>query len=309
MHYLTKLSSITLLSMVLTPSVSAISLYLSVDKQAQDVHLYQEIKKINLNGYGLELSHVVNEQWSISLYGQHSDHEETHTSPPLQIEAQQHAYSASVNYSVSNYLISFSYHQLSFELFTKEQVDVTQAIPLEQFTSFEEIDSKYIELNVGRDIDFENSWLTIDVGLYKVNQQALYGSKLTRDGKNTRLLSQDLIEANSESWLIGTTLSWATLWSWVNVDFVPAAKLNFITVISGDDVYLFNTISGVTRTGESQQTQSAESTPLAGDSALIVGGSLTVLITERLYADINFNRVYANNTTDNSLSLGIGWDF
>ena len=61
--------------------------------------------------------------------------------------------------------------------------------------------------------------------------------------------------------------------------------------------------------GQTRHKQSTESEQLTGDSAFIVGGSLTVLITTKLYADINFNRVYADNTTDNYLSLGIGWDF
>jgi len=148
---------------------NAVSLYLSYDKQAQDIPLYQHNKSIDMSGYGVDISHAFNEQWSVNVFGQQSDADESQSSPSLQIQAEQQAFSGTVNYLFNHYSFSLSYHQLDFNLRSKESVDATDAKRLERFISVEDIQSSSIEVSVSRDIDFENAWLTIDAGIVLAN--------------------------------------------------------------------------------------------------------------------------------------------
>jgi len=288
---------------------NAVSLYLSYDKQAQDIPLYQHNKSIDMSGYGVDISHAFNEQWSVNVFGQQSDADESQSSPSLQIQAEQQAFSGTVNYLFNHYSFSLSYHQLDFNLRSKESVDATDAKRLERFISVEDIQSSSIEVSVSRDIDFENAWLTIDAGISSIEQQAQYGNKLRTKGEDSHILAQELTEQSSDSWLFSSALSLSTLWSWGEIGFVPSARLSFTTVIAGDDVYLFNSVTGSARTGDKQRIKSQEQEPLTGDSAVIAGASLTMLIGENLYADVNINRFYADSTASNYFSVGLGWEF
>lgn len=288
---------------------NAVSLYLSYDKQEQDIPLYQQNKTLDMSGYGVDISHAFNEQWSVNISGQQSDAKESQNPASLKIQAEQQAFSGTVNYLYNEYTISLSYYRLDFELRSKESVDATDAKQLEFFVSVEDIQSTAIEVDVSRDIDFDNYWLSINAGLSSIEQQARYGSKLRTKGEDSQILAQELIEQSSESWLFSSALSLSTLWSWAEVDFVPSARVSFTTVIAGDDVYLFNSVTGSARTGDKQRDKSQVREPLTGDSAVIAGVSLTALIGENLYADININRFFADSTAANYFSVGLGWEF
>jgi len=308
MHFLSVMLLIISFSCIFNKA-NAVSLYLSYDTQEQDIPLYQAYKTLTMSGYGIDISHVFNEQWSASLYGQQSDAKESQSSPSLKVNAEQQAFSGSINYLFHDYSISLNYHQLDFNLRSIELVDVTEAKKLERFVSVEEITSTAIAVDVSRDIDFDNYWLSIDVGVSSIEQQASYGNKLRKKGESSHVISQELTEQSSESWLFSSALSFSTLWSWGVVDFVPSAKMSFTTVMAGDDVYLFNSITGSAKTGDKQRVKSQVQEPLTGDSAIIIGGSLTALFGENLYADINVNRFYADAVAANYFSIGLGWEF
>ena len=290
-------------------TADAATLHVSYDRQEQEIPLYQENKLVTLAGYSLDFSHAINDLWSVSVYGQRLDITAKQTTPLLAINAKQRGYSANVNYQIDAYTLALTYQVSDFTLTNKEQLDLSQLAQREQFNYFEDIRSQAIEVSLSKDIDFEHYWLTWDVGVVNVEQQAKYVGKLVAQRANNHYFFSDITEQNSESWLLSTRLSCATLWTWQALSFVPMLQVSVNRVIAGDDVYLFNSAYGTSRSGSVRRSTDQLQQPLTGDNALSVGASLTTLITANFYIDVNVSRFFAQSTATNLYAVGFGWEF
>ncbi len=303
------LISAILFSVFIATAAKAVSLHVVYDHQEQEVPLYQSNKAVTLSGYSADIAHAFNEQWSISVSGQQSEAKESTTSPILTINAKQQGYSGNVNYFFEPYSISVGYQDIDFELQSIEALDLSNLRQLEKFIYVEDINSQTVELTISRDIDFDSAWLTIDVGIANISQQAQYEGKLVVKGDNNKFVSRDITEQTSGSWVFSTMVSCSTLWAWEELGFVPSAQISLTSVVAGDDVYLFNSVSGSKRSGNRSRSKDQLSEPLTGDSAVTFGGSITALITDSFTIDANISRFYAGSTATNFFSVGLGWQF
>ncbi len=290
-------------------SVVAASIRVIVDSQALEVPLYNSNRSITANGYGVDISHSFNEQWSISLGAQYSDVNASQVSPLISIEAEQKDYHSDIHYFYQHYTFSLAYQNINFELASKEALDISQAQKLDKFTYFEEINSQSIAVNISRDFDFDDFWLTLDMGAAHLSQQASYDGRIVVNGANHQFFSRELTDQSMSSWFASSLLSCSTFWSWSQITFVPSMQLGFTHVLAGDDVYLLNTVSGSTRVSRRTRSQDQVREPLTGNSATTLAAALTVFITDNFSMDVNVNRLYAGSNSANYVSIGFGWEF
>jgi len=300
---------LSLVILLLTARVEAVSLHVSHDNQEQLIPLYHGTKVITLSGYSLDVAHTFKEQWSVGVSGQQSDAKEVQRKPLQALAAEQQAYSAQVSYLFDDYTLTLGYQQLNFELKSRETLDITRLTELEKFIYVEEIDSSAVEVSISKDIDFDASWLTFDAAITSMTQTAHYDGKLVAKEDDYAYTSRDLTEQSSDSWLFSTSLSWSTLWSVGELGIVPSVQVSHSRVIAGDDVYLFNTVTASSRTGKRTRSKAQYKEPLRGDIATTIGGSFMLLITDNFSLDVSINRFYAGASTSDYLSLGLGWDF
>jgi len=289
--------------------VVAASIRVSVDSQEQEVPLYNANQTITMDGYGVDISHSFNEQWSVSLGAQHSEASVLQVSSLFSIEAEQKDYHSDVNYFYQHYTFSLSYQYLNVELASKEVLDVSQAKALDRFTYFEDINSQSMAFHISRDFDFEDYWLTLELGAAYLSQQASYDGRIMVKGANHEFFSRELTDQNSRSWLATSMLSFSTFWSWRDIAIVPSVQLGVSHVVAGDDVYLLNSVSGSTRFSRRKRSEDQVREPLTGDSATTLAAALTVFFTDNFSMDFNVNRLYAAASTADYFSIGFGWEF
>ncbi len=301
----------TFLSVILTGllaclslSVSAVSVNVEYINTEQAVPLPNELSEaIDMQGYGLNISHSFSEQWSASFTTQHIEHQGNTADNNFSRDAQQKSYQANLYYLFDNYTLAIAYSDISFDFSSLGE----NAPRLIYYNYDEDIDSSTFELMLSRDVDFDNFWLSIDGTLSYIDQQAGFTKDtiiIRKGGKETNV--NESTRDTNQSWLLAASASWATLWSWRDVAFIPSLSVNYAMVAAGDDVYFRTTKIG-RRAATDEQAQSRES--FASDSSFYWGSSLTVLLSEQLSCDFQFNRIYTDDSTDNYLSLGLGWEF
>ena len=264
-------------------------------------------QSLTMQGYEFDISHTFNERWSASFSHQFTDNKNGYETNETALTAKQKAYGASLYYLMANYTFAIEYNEVSFNFLNIEKFGVTQT---KYYRYNEEIDASSFDFTLSRNLDFDNFWLTFDGTVTYSDQQAMSSHKRTQN--RAELNSAPEHHHLSQSWLFATSMSWATLWAWHDMAFIPSLNANYSFVVAGDSVYLFNRISGTSSRRRQQRNDPVDienQEPFASNSLFYWGSSFTVMLTEQLSCDMQFNRIHSDDSTDNYVSFGLGWDF